>query len=171
MSSERDFGIYFSYHQERDEDRAEIVMSHSTSRQMDVPSIWTQADWDAAIAQGQDYAEQMIIDALQGIRVTCVLIGERTVDKPWIRPMLKASHRLGKGILAVYIHNIPDYNGNLCKKGPNPMGNLKYKGRNNQEFPFSSYYFSYDWKLHDGPNRFNLWAQIANNQLSENMGT
>jgi hypothetical protein len=159
--------VYFCYNVEQDQERAQSVFAQSDSRNIDQPSIWSNEEWQRWSSESPDAVQHHMQQALEATRVTCLLIGERTVDTPWIRPMLVKSHEMGHGIFAVYIHNIEDYSGNLAKKGPNPLGSLKYEGKGGQSFPFASYYFTYDWVLHDGPNRFNKWVEIAYNQVTD----
>jgi len=152
---------------EQDRERAQVVLAQSESRNVDQPSIWSREEWTRWSGESPDAVQQHMQLALEATKVTCLLIGERTVDTPWIRPMLVKSHEMGRGIVAVYIHSIPDYSGNTARKGPNPLGNLKYEGKGGMSFPYASFYFTYDWALHDGPNRFDRWVEIAFQQVTE----
>lgn len=153
--------VYFCFHQERDQQRAQIVSALTGTVDSNRLSDWTDASWAAAQELGTQGLMEVIDEKLAGTAVTCLLIGERTFEKPWIGEMLKRSQELERGILAIHVHAIPDENGNTAKKGPNPMGRLQYRGRNRQMYPFTSSYPTYGWIRDEGDKNIAEWIRKA----------
>ncbi|MCB1217996.1 TIR domain-containing protein [bacterium] len=149
--------VYFCFHQERDMQRARFVSAISGSVDSNRFSDWTDESWQAALESGEETLQHEMRRRLEGCSVTCLLIGERTFEKPWIGPMLQFSHELGMGILAIHVHGIPDENGNMARKGANPLGRLSYIGRDGGEYPFSSGYPTYDWDFAAGEKHLAEW--------------
>lgn len=55
---------------------------------------------------------------------TVVFIGGETATRDWIRYEIEKSWNDGKGLLGVYIHNIPDQDGRDSIQGANPFDNV-----------------------------------------------
>ncbi len=153
--------VYFCFHQQRDQDRAVIVSALTGTVDSNCLSDWTDESWAAAQELGETGLRELIDEKLAGTLVTCLLIGERTWEMPWIGPMLNRSHELQHGILAIHVHDIPDHNGNTVKKGSNPMGRLQYKGRGGKAFPFTNGYPTYDWEFAEGEKHLRDWIAEA----------
>jgi hypothetical protein len=156
--------VYFCFHQERDEDRARFVSACTATVDSNRFSDWTDESWQAAHVAGPESLTHLIDEKLADTHVSCLLIGERTFEKPWILPMLSRSYALGRGILAIHVHNVPDRNGQLVSRGASPMGRLNYRGRDNQEYPFTSYFHTYEWEFGKGEAGMPGWVALAARQ-------
>ncbi|NJK91961.1 MAG: hypothetical protein HC904_09115 [Blastochloris sp.] len=64
---------------------------------------------------------------MKGTSVTCLLIGEETALRPWVRYEIVRSFRRGNGFLAVRIHGISNLKKELGVAGPNPFENMAYR--------------------------------------------
>lgn len=104
--------------------------------------------------------ENWIEEQLRGTSVTVVLFGAETYDRPWVRHEIKRSYELGKGILAIDIHNIKDPQLGVDRQGKNPLDYWSVK-RDGRDVPFSSLYRTYDWVGHSGYNNMPTWIEAA----------
>lgn len=159
QGNSRKHPVYFCFHAERDRQRALHVSALTGTVDQNRLSDWTDESWEAAAELGEQGLQELIDEKLGDSAVTCLLVGERTFEKPWIGAMLQRSLELERGILAIHVHDIPDENGNTVKKGPNPMGRLTYPGRDRQQYPFTSAYPTYDWKHSDGDRNVAAWIE------------
>lgn len=163
--------VYFCFHQERDADRANFVSACTATVDSNRFSDWTDESWLASQELGEEGLQELIDKKLSATDVSCLLIGEKTWEKPWIRPMLSRSYKLGRGVLAIHIHNVPDHNGQLVQKGANPMARLNYLGRDNREYPFTSYFHTYDWEFGKGEASMQDWVALAARQAGMDAAT
>ncbi len=110
--------VFFSFHYERDIWRASQVRnSWVTKSDREAAGFWDAAAWEEVKKKGDEAIKRWIRSQLEGTSVTVVLIGKETSNRKWVRFEIKESHKNGKGILGVYIHNIKDQNGNTDQKG------------------------------------------------------
>jgi len=79
-------------------------------------SIWEKSKEtdDAKLAR-------LILDGLDRTSVTCVLAGEETWSRPWVRFEIAASVKRGNGLLTVYIHAVKCPNNGHGNPGLNPL--------------------------------------------------
>ncbi len=89
-----------------------------------------------------------------------MLFGAETYNRPWVRHEVKRSHELGKGLLAIDIHNVNDPQLGTDVQGKNPLSYWQTQ-RNGREVPFSSIYTTYDWVSDDGYNNLSSWIEAA----------
>jgi hypothetical protein len=89
-----------------------------------------------------------------------VLFGAETYKREWVRHEIKRSYELGKGILAVDIHNVKDPQLGTDVQGKNPLDywSVKQNGRN---VPFTSLYKTYDWVRDNGYTNLPSWIEAA----------
>src|SRR5687767_9330661 len=121
---------FFSFHYERDVQRASVVRKSSVTR-TELDPEWIEAGiWEEAKTKGDAAIEKLIADALVGTSVTAVLIGAETSNRKWVREEIEQSEKRGNGLFGIYIHNIKDFNGKTDYKGTNPL---------------PSKYATYDW--------------------------
>lgn len=137
---------FFSFHYERDVQRASVVRKSSQFK----PSInpeWIEASiWEDAKTKGDAALRKLIDDALVGTTVTAVLIGAQTASRRWVQYEIDKSIERGNGLIGIYIHNIKDWAGNIDTKGTNPL---------------PSGYKTYDWVNDDGYNNLGTWVDSA----------
>jgi len=99
--------VFFSFHYD-DVLRANVVRnSDIVSRQYErAARFHDKSLWEEAKKQGDLAIKRMINGALEGSSVTCVLIGQQTWARPWVRYELLKSFERGNGIFGVQIHNV-----------------------------------------------------------------
>lgn len=137
---------FFSFHYERDVQRASVVRNSSKLESSITPE-WIEASiWESAKTSGDAAVRKLIDDALLGTSVTAVLIGSQTASRRWVKYEIDKSIERGNGLLGINIHNIKDFAGNTDYKGTNPL---------------PAGYPTYDWVNNDGYNNLGTWVDDA----------
>lgn len=137
---------FFSFHYERDVQRASVVRKSSQFKPSITPE-WIEASiWEDAKTKGDAAIRKLIDDALMGTSVTAVLIGSQTASRRWVQYEIDKSIERGNGLLGIYIHNIKDFAGNADSKGTNPL---------------PAGYSTYDWINNDGYTNLGTWVDNA----------
>jgi MTH538 TIR-like domain (DUF1863) len=136
---------FFSFYYEEDVQRASVVRNSGALKEGDVEFI-DGSLWEEAKRQSDAAIRRLIDDALGRTTVTAVLIGTNTFGREWVNYEISESMRLGKGLLGVYIHNIPDFTGKTAPRGSNPV---------------PSRYHTYDWVYDNGYKNLGSWVDEA----------
>jgi hypothetical protein len=144
---------FFSFHYERDVNRASVVRNSSMTKK-DIDPEWIEAGiWEEAKTKGDAAVKKLITDALKGTTVTAVLIGAKTSERKWVKEEISQSEACGNGIFGIYIHNIKDMKTQTTdSKGSNPL---------------PSKYATYDWVNDDGYNNLGKWVNAAYDQANK----
>ena len=152
--------VYFSFHYDRDVRRVAQVRNSWVVR----PGNETQPFFDpAGFEEAKRRAggiERWIEEQLSGTSVTVVLFGAQTYSRQWVQHEIRRSHSLGKGLLAIDIHNVRDPQGGTDVAGPNPLRYLQIT-RNGQAVSLDRLYKTYDWVLNDGYRNMPAWIEDA----------
>lgn len=152
--------VFFSFHYERDVRRIQQVRQSWVVR----PGDEAQPFYDSvAFEEAKRRAggiEKWIEEQLKGTSVTVVLYGAKTYDREWVRHEIKRSYELGKGMLAIDIHNVRDPQSGTDTQGANPLSywNIERGGR---KVYFNELYESYDWVRDDGYRNMPAWIEAA----------
>lgn len=99
--------VFFSFHYE-DVTRANVVRNSDviTRQYQQGVRFYDRSLWEEAKKQGALAIKRMINGALDGSTVTCLLIGQQTWHRPWVRYEILKSMARGNGILGVEIHDV-----------------------------------------------------------------
>lgn len=137
---------FFSFHYERDVQRASVVRNSSQFKSSITPE-WIEASiWESAKTTGPSAVQRLINNALVGTSVTAVLIGAQTASRRWVKYEIDKSIERGNGLIGIYIHNIEDFAGATDSKGTNPL---------------PAGYRTYDWINDDGYTNLGAWVDDA----------
>jgi hypothetical protein len=99
--------VFFSFHYD-DVTRTNVVRNSDVITRQYQTGIrfYDKSLWEEAKKQGPLAIKRMINGALNGSSVTCVLIGQQTWHRPWVRYEILKSLSRGNGILGVQIHDV-----------------------------------------------------------------
>ena len=99
--------VFFSFHYD-DVTRANVVRnSDQITRQYEgAARFHDKSLWEEAKKQGALAVKRMINRGLKGSSVTCILIGQHTWQRQWVRYEILKSLVRGNGILGVQIHDV-----------------------------------------------------------------
>ena len=150
---------FFSFHYANDIWRASQVRNSNIVKS-EVPAesragFVDASLWEEAKKKGEAAIRKMIDDALKNTSVTCVLIGQSTSTRPWVRYEIKQSFDRGNGLLGVYVHKLKDQTGSTSSKGADPF---VAAGINNVP--------TYDWVDDNGYLNLARWIDSAPSKKS-----
>ena len=99
--------VFFSFHYD-DVTRANVVRNSDqfARRYRKGARFYDKSLWEEAKKQGSRTVTRMINAGLHGSSVTCVLIGQHTWRRPFVRYEILKSLERGNGILGVRIHDV-----------------------------------------------------------------
>lgn len=85
--------------------------------------LWFQDSsiWEKSKETSDAKLRRLILDGLDRTSVTCVLAGEETWSRTWVRFEIAASVQRGNGLLTVYIHGLKCPNSGIAYPGHNPL--------------------------------------------------
>ena len=151
--------VFFSFHYEKDINRANIVRNSWVIRGNKEAGFIDKAEFEKIKAKGDKAVYDWIDDQLIGTSVTAVLIGEETCDRKFVRYELQRSYERGNKIIGIYIHNIVDMRTRTkSNKGNTTFGSLGKDAYGNDVY-FYQIAKTYDWINDDGYNNFGKWIE------------
>ena len=152
--------VFFSFHYDRDVHRVvQIRNSWVVRPEGEATPFYDKAEFEAA-KQRSGGIEQWIEEQLKGTSVTVVLFGAETYDREWVRHEIKRSYQLGKGMLAIALHNVrhPQKGADIAGKNPLSYWQVKIDGQN---VGMNTLYREYDWVNDDGYQNMPTWIEYA----------
>jgi hypothetical protein len=153
--------VFFSFHYERDAQRAAIVRNHAVTKDGDEAAGYVdKAAWESIEKQGSAAIKKWIGEQLAGTSVTVVLVGPETSNRPWVQHELRESFARGNGLVAVTLHNIKDFAGKTDTAGDTKFGSLG-KDKNGDDVYFFQVAKTYDWVNNEGYKNFGSWVEEA----------
>jgi len=115
--------VFYSFHFD-DVNRVNVVRNSGKIRPIDQERRKTVADqslWERSRSINEEVLKRSINRALVGTSVTCILVGEHTWSRPWVRYEIARSLLIGNGIFAVRIDCLRCMNQGYGRSGPNPL--------------------------------------------------
>lgn len=153
--------VFFSFHYERDAQRAAVVRNHATTKDGDEAAGYVdKAAWESIEKQGDAAIKKWIDSQLSGTSVTVVLVGPETSSRPWVRYELQQSYGRGNGLLAIKLHNIKNFEGKTDTEGNTTFGSLG-KDKSGNDVYFFQVGKTYDWVNDKGYDNFSTWVEEA----------
>jgi hypothetical protein len=120
--------VFFSFHYVPDVQRAQVVRnSWVTKQDREDAGFFDASVFEATKLRGDDKLKAFLDQGLSGTSVTAVLFGSDTASRRWVRYELLRSFVQGKGILAIDVHSIPDFERRTTNRGPNPLEVLGFE--------------------------------------------
>lgn len=148
--------VFFSFHYDRDVFRVMQVRNSWIVRgQGEAPPFYDKAEFETVKLRAggiRNWIEQQ----LAGTSVTVVLYGAETHSREWVNYEIERSYQLGKGLLAIDIHNIRDPRIGSDFQGRNPLSNFRVDGS-----PLNFRYQDYDWVNDNGYANISSWIERA----------
>ena len=152
--------VFFSFHYDRDVMRVMQVRNSWVVRPGDsAQPFYDKAEFEEAKRRAGGI-EKWIEEQLAGTSVTVVLYGAETAQRPWVIHEIKRSYALGKGLLAIDIHNIRDPRNGVDVRGDNPLSRLTIN-QSGSQVSLSRVYRSYDWVNDNGRQNMPAWIEAA----------
>lgn len=160
--------VFFSFHYERDCIRAAQVRNSNVIRNklIETSEFIDAAKWEEIKRGGDDAIKRWIIDQLDGTSVTVVLIGAETSKRKWIIYEIDESLKKRNGLLGIYIHKCPLFDGSIDRKGENPFDYLSINTNGRKVF-LSEIYKTFDWIDNNGRENLGKWIEAAAKQVGK----
>lgn len=153
--------VFFSFHYERDIRRVVQVRNSWVVRAKgETQPFLDKAEWESIKRTGPTEIERWIEKQMEGTSVTVVLFGRETFNRDWVKHEIRRSYELGKGIVAVDIHQIKDPKAGADLPGQNPLLHWNAK-QVSGSVPFTELYKTYNWVSDDGYNNLSSWIEAA----------
>lgn len=140
--------VFFSFHYEPDVHRAHVVRnSWVTKADRQEAGFFDASVFESRKRTSDDALKQFLRDGLGGSSVTCVLVGNQTASRRWVRYEILRSFVDGRGLMGISIHNIANLQKQTAIAGTNPLaclggeikdGTLFFKEHNGSKWIWSS---------------------------------
>lgn len=111
---------FFSFHYQRDIWRASNIRNRGKVDAVAAAGFKDKSMWEEARLKGDAAIHRLIDKALLNTTVTCVLIGQQTSSRKYIRYEIDESYKRRNGVFGVYIHNVVDHFGLRDQRGEVP---------------------------------------------------
>lgn len=122
---------FFSFHYKPDVMRAWIARNSWVTKvaQGDRASagFFDSSVFEKSKKESDEALKTFLRNGLNNTTVTCVLVGEHTTLRRWVRYEIFRSFMRGNGLLAVQINTIPAPNNPPTPAGSNPFDNLAFE--------------------------------------------
>ncbi|MGL4498299.1 MAG: TIR domain-containing protein [Planktothrix sp.] len=121
--------VFFSFHYQDVIDFRANVVRKSCEVRPDTESVgfFDASIWESAKKEGDIALKRLINASIKGTSTTCVLIGDFTYQRRWVRYEIMRSLQKNHFILGVHINSIQGKNGVGKKIGKNPLDYLGVK--------------------------------------------
>jgi len=154
--------VFFSFHYENDINRTMVVRKSWVLRGVEETGFKDKAEFEEVKRRGKKAIEDWIDEQLKGTTVTVVLIGEETLERPYVQYEICQSLNKGNSIIGVKINNIKDMKTKLDSKQGNIHTVIGNKNGENVYFDNIAYGI-YDYIKDDGYNNLGKWIENASN--------
>ncbi|CAN7700558.1 TIR domain-containing protein [Mesorhizobium sp. LjRoot246] len=117
---------FFSFHYQPDVWRAWNVRNSWVVRADDQISngFFDASVFEASKKEGDDALKAFLRKGLENTSVTCVLAGNETWSRRWVRYEIARSVLKGNGLLTVYIQDVGNKDGEKSARGANPLAQM-----------------------------------------------
>ncbi len=117
--------VYFCFHyQDVIDFRANVVRNHWVTKDRSASGFFDASLWEEAKKKGSIAVKRLINSGLDNTSATCVLIGDHTYARPWVRYEIFRSLKRGNRVFGVHINGIRGKDGRTKNLGSNPFAFL-----------------------------------------------
>lgn len=116
--------VFFSFHYQNDINRVNVVRKSWVFRPADKSQpaeFFDHSLWESTKRTGPAALKKLIRSGMQNSSVTCVLAGQETWARPWVRYEIVQSITRGNGLLTVHIDGVKCMNNGYAARGRNPL--------------------------------------------------
>lgn len=100
--------VFFSFHYDNDINRSMTVRNSWVTQGKEAAGFIDKADFEQIKRQGEKAVHEWIDKQIEGTSVTVVLIGEETLDRPFVQYEICKSLQRGNAVIGVHINGIRD---------------------------------------------------------------
>jgi len=96
--------VFFSFHFDNDVMRVQLVRNMGALEGNEPISV---NDWETVKRGEEPSIKRWIENTMKDCDCIIVLIGSETANRPWVDYEIRKAWEMKKGILGIYIHNLP----------------------------------------------------------------
>jgi hypothetical protein len=121
--------VFFSFHYQNVADfRVNVIRNHwLTKSDREAAGFFDASVWEKAMKESDLALKRMINSAIGNTSNTCVLIGEGTYNRRWVRYEIFKSLASGNHLFAIHLNKIKDRFQQTLNYGLNPFDYVGYK--------------------------------------------
>jgi hypothetical protein len=112
---------FFSFHYNADVTRANVVKKSWVTRDREDAGFFDSSAFERAKRTNDDTLKAFLNREIDGSSVICALVGAETAGRRWVRYEIQRGIWEAKGLLAVRIHTIKNFNQLTTTAGVNPF--------------------------------------------------
>lgn len=119
--------VFFSFHYQNDIWRANQVRNswrHAKPESREGFGFFDASIWESKKLTSDNALKTLIRDNIVNTSVTCVLAGEMTYTRRWVRYEIARSVLKGNGLLTVQISSLKNGQGYISHQGPDPLSHM-----------------------------------------------
>ncbi len=109
--------VFYSFHYERDVNRVQLVRNINA---LEGQPLLNAQDWEAVRRRGTQAIVNWIDEQMKYKRAIVVLIGQETVNRPWVIYEIEKAWSDKKPLVGVHIHGLSSF-GTSDRRGANPF--------------------------------------------------
>ena len=113
--------VFFSFHFDNDVMRVQLVRNMGALEGNEPISV---NDWETVKRGEEPSIKRWIENTMKDCDCIIVLIGSETANRPWVDYEIRKAWEMKKGILGIYIHNLPCPRTGKSHKGLNPFDKI-----------------------------------------------
>lgn len=119
--------VFYSFHYNYDVMRVQLIRNIGA---LEGNKPVSENEWEQVKRKGDAAIKNWIDENMKNRSCVIVLIGAETANRKWVQYEIRKAWDEGKGLLGIYIHNVPSM-GRRCRKGENPFKKITLEdGRN-----------------------------------------
>lgn len=113
--------VFFSFHYSNDVQRSEVVKNSQFLKDKELAGFFNSSAMEEAKRKDADSLRRFLKKEMEGSSVVCVLVGEETANRRWVRFEILQGLMDARGIVGVRIHTIAGFDRKTTKAGPDPF--------------------------------------------------
>lgn len=112
---------FFSFHYQPDVQRAQVVKQCWVTKEREDAGFFDASAMEKAKRTNPDAIRNFLTKEMEGSSVVCALVGADTALRPWVRFEIMRGIWDQRGLLAVRIHTIKNWQQQTTTAGTNPL--------------------------------------------------
>lgn len=125
---------FFSFHYKPDVTRANVVKNSWLTKDREDAGFFDSSAFERAKKNSDDSLKSFLNKEMEGSSVVCALVGAETAARPWVRYEIQRAIWDARGLLAVRIHTIKDFDQKSTMAGLNPFDVLGVYAKENRMY-------------------------------------
>lgn len=113
--------VFFSFHYYKDVQRSEVVKKSQFLRDKELAGFFDSSAMEEAKKKDADSLRRFLKKEMENSSVVCVLVGEETANRRWVRFEILQGLMDARGIVGVRVHSIAGFDRKTTKAGPDPF--------------------------------------------------